>query len=102
MIVELLEEGHPVSEIKLKEVLGHTPLQVGPAAAAGLRLLGPSCRPGSRLGAAHTPSPGPLPGPQGGSCCQRQGLPGVCAACRRRYHQAAAEAWLWHRHHAAC
>lgn len=28
MIGELLE-GHPVSDVKLKEVLGHTPLQVG-------------------------------------------------------------------------
>jgi len=28
VIGELLE-GHPVSDVKLKEVLGHTPLQVG-------------------------------------------------------------------------
>lgn len=28
-VVDELLEGHPISDIKLKEVLGHTPLQVG-------------------------------------------------------------------------
>jgi acid phosphatase family membrane protein YuiD len=32
VIGELLD-GHPVSDVKLKEVLGHTPLQVRPGAA---------------------------------------------------------------------
>ena len=29
LIVEDLFQGHPVSEKKLKELLGHTPIQVG-------------------------------------------------------------------------
>lgn len=38
-VVDELLEGHPVSDVKLKEVLGHTPLQVGRAGrSAGLGL----------------------------------------------------------------
>jgi acid phosphatase family membrane protein YuiD len=36
MIVQDLFEGHPVSEKKLKELLGHTPLQVGAGAILGI------------------------------------------------------------------
>jgi len=36
MIVEDLFQGHPVSERKLKELLGHTPLQVGAGAFLGM------------------------------------------------------------------
>jgi acid phosphatase family membrane protein YuiD len=36
MIVEDLFQGHPVSEKKLKELLGHTPLQVGAGAMLGI------------------------------------------------------------------
>ncbi|XP_024400518.1 uncharacterized protein [Physcomitrium patens] len=36
MIVEDLFQGHPVSEKKLKELLGHTPLQVGAGATLGM------------------------------------------------------------------
>ncbi|KAG0613558.1 hypothetical protein M758_6G111800 [Ceratodon purpureus] len=36
MIVEDLFQGHPVSEKKLKELLGHTPLQVGAGAILGM------------------------------------------------------------------
>ena len=34
-VVDELLEGHPVSDVKLKEVLGHTPLQVLAGAALG-------------------------------------------------------------------
>lgn len=37
MIDELLHEDHPMGEVKLKEVLGHTPRQVG-AVEVGARL----------------------------------------------------------------
>lgn len=36
MIVEDLFQGHPVSKKKLKELLGHTPLQVGAGALLGM------------------------------------------------------------------
>ena len=36
MIVEDLFQGHPVSEKKLKELLGHTPIQVGAGAILGI------------------------------------------------------------------
>lgn len=35
-MIEDMYEGHPVGEIKLKELLGHTPLQVLGGAAVGL------------------------------------------------------------------
>jgi acid phosphatase family membrane protein YuiD len=42
MIVEDLFQGHPVSEKKLKELLGHTPLQVGAGAILNSGLSSPS------------------------------------------------------------
>eukprot|EP00246_Nothoceros_aenigmaticus_P004858 TRINITY_DN16578_c0_g1_i1.p1 TRINITY_DN16578_c0_g1~~TRINITY_DN16578_c0_g1_i1.p1 ORF type:complete len:279 (+),score=34.81 TRINITY_DN16578_c0_g1_i1:314-1150(+) len=42
MIVEDLFQGHPVSERKLKELLGHTPLQVAAGACLGM-LVGYAC-----------------------------------------------------------
>jgi len=35
-VIDELLEGHPVSDVKLKEVLGHTPLQVGAGAILGV------------------------------------------------------------------
>jgi acid phosphatase family membrane protein YuiD len=46
MIVEDLFQGHPLSEKKLKELLGHTPLQVGAGAILGI-IVGYLCSQGS-------------------------------------------------------
>lgn len=35
-VVDELLDGHPVSDVKLKEVLGHTPLQVCAGAVLGV------------------------------------------------------------------
>lgn len=35
-VIDELLEGHPVSDVKLKEVLGHTPLQVCAGAILGV------------------------------------------------------------------
>ena len=46
MIVEDLFQGHPISEKKLKELLGHTPLQVAAGAILGI-IAGYLCSQGS-------------------------------------------------------
>ena len=46
MIVEDLFQGHPISEKKLKELLGHTPLQVAAGAILGI-IVGYLCSQGS-------------------------------------------------------
>lgn len=35
-VIDELLDGHPVSDVRLKEVLGHTPLQVGAGAVLGV------------------------------------------------------------------
>ena len=39
ILLEDVVQGHPVTEQRLKEVLGHTPLQVGFAVVQGLSIL---------------------------------------------------------------
>lgn len=50
MINELLHEDHPMGEVKLKEVLGHTPRQVGVEGEVGAR----TCKAVVRV-VGHTP-----------------------------------------------
>lgn len=52
LIVEDLFQGHPVSEKKLKELLGHTPLQVGAGAIVGI-IAGYLCSQGYTAFSGH-------------------------------------------------
>ncbi|KAH7290996.1 hypothetical protein KP509_30G072300 [Ceratopteris richardii] len=52
LIVEDLFQGHPISEKKLKELLGHTPLQVGAGAFVGI-LAGYLCSQGYPIFSGH-------------------------------------------------
>lgn len=52
LIVEDLFQGHPVSQKKLKELLGHTPLQVGAGAIVGI-IAGYLCSQGYNAFSGH-------------------------------------------------
>lgn len=51
ILVEDVMQGHPVSEQRLKEVLGHNPLEVG---LYTLRMCCQGCATGTSLAACHT------------------------------------------------